>query len=252
MQSPERESGSFRRPITKFIKKNEPKPKFINADLENFYNSTDLEYIFVYDQCKILGARKMIDISPATITAWYIEMIKLEWTRKNFLDRLAAVSRKEVYNRIDWADWINAGSIMYAEHEFEKRVENRISAIISSGKRLKILLENGIKLTQEEVKEIELAAASELRFEFHVERQKLIEQHKERVKQNLRIFNRQKRSAISGLSREKKDSLLNDCIAAGIFQRKEFDITLKYLPHFAELIPEDIFSKYSGAREGVC
>lgn len=129
--------------------------------LIEFYDKTDLEFTYVFGQCKILKPLKGIEITLQMVEFWYREFIRAGWNKKWFDKQLKAVKQKQLFNRIDIADWFSA-EIMYTELDFNTRVERKINSMLQRGAYLKNNPE--IELTEEDKKCIELEIAHELEF----------------------------------------------------------------------------------------
>lgn len=146
--------------LTKRIEKNEQIPACVTAgdSLIEFYEKTDLSFIYCYEQCKTLKPLKGIDITLQMVEFWYREFIRAGWNKKWFDKQLKAVKQKQLFNRIDIADWFEA-EIMYNELDFNRMVEKKINNMIQHAKFLKDY--PNYELTEEDKKCVELELAQE-------------------------------------------------------------------------------------------
>ena len=142
------------------IKKSEPVPKCVTAgeSLIGFYNKTDLEFKYVYEQCLILVPLKGIEINRQMIEFWFREFIKAGWNKKWFGKQLKAVKQRKLFNRLDIADWFEA-EIMYTELDFNIMVDRKIARLLQRGEFLKNHPE--VELSDEDKKCVELELAQE-------------------------------------------------------------------------------------------
>ena len=159
MLTPEKPQKNLPQLITKV----EPLPKCVTAgeSLVEFYNKTDLEFAYCYEQCKTLIPLKGIEITLQMVEFWFREFIRAGWNKKWFDKQLKAVKQKQLFNRIDIADWFSA-EVMYSELDFNIRVNKKIEQMIQRGEFLKNHPE--IELTEEDKKCLELEIAKELEF----------------------------------------------------------------------------------------
>ena len=127
--------------------------------LVEFYDKTDLDFTYVLGQCKILKPLKGIEITLQMVEFWYREFIRAGWNKKWFDQQLKAIKQKQLFNRIDIADWFSA-EVMYSELDFNQRVNRKIEQMIQRGEFLKTHPE--IELTEEDKKCLELEIAHEL------------------------------------------------------------------------------------------
>ena len=109
----------------------------------------------------MLKPLKGIEITLQMVEFWFREFIRAGWNKKWFDKQLKAVKQKQLFNRIDIADWFSA-DIMYTELDFNIRVEKKINSMLQRGKFLKE--HPDIVLTEEDKKCLELEIASELEF----------------------------------------------------------------------------------------
>jgi hypothetical protein len=142
--------------------KAEPKPKFINSELQPYYDATDLEVGYVFDCCKALKPLKGIDVNEQQITFWYREFIRMGWKKKDFDKQFEAVKRATLYNRIDFEVWLKTEKI-YNEIDFEIEVGKRINRLIERGKSLK---NKEVILSEADKQTIDVALAKEYEFKF--------------------------------------------------------------------------------------
>ena len=211
----------------------------MKGDLKPYYDSSELEFIFVDAHCLKMGATKMIDISLQTIKGWYEQMLLNNWTKKLFLIRLEAVTRASVFNRIDWNDWIKSDSAVYGLFEIELRVKKEVDNLIQKGRTLKALAPK-FMLTPDEEKFVELAACQEIDRERERERYNFIDQEKEAIKVRLRADHRNKRIHLGSLTKERRMTLVKKCFKEGIFKDEERGLFSTYVDNismFADVIP---------------
>lgn len=145
------------------FKKQETLPKCVTAgeSLIEFYNKTDVEFTYIYAKCMELVPLKGIEITLQMVEFWFREFIKAGWNKRWFDKQLKAIKQKQVFGRIDIADWFNA-EVMYNELDFNIRVNREIDKMIKRGQYLKEHPE--IELTEEDKKCLELEITHELEF----------------------------------------------------------------------------------------
>lgn len=122
----------------KVYTKAEVKPKFIDSELQSYYEQTDLELFYVFDCCKSLKPLKSIDVNEQQIEFFYKEFIRMGWKKKDFDKQFAAVKRATLYNRLDLDVWIKT-EIMYNEIDFNVKIKETIDNKIQQGMKLKNL-----------------------------------------------------------------------------------------------------------------
>lgn len=149
----------------KVFTKQEPKPICINRDLQQYYDNTDLSMQYVFDKCKTLKPLKGIDVNTQQVEFWYVEFIKMGWTKKIFDKQFEAIKRAMLYNRIDLENWITTER-MYNEYDLNRNLDNRINNLIQIGNFLK---GKTAELTEEEKTAIDLAEAKEIIFKYECE-----------------------------------------------------------------------------------
>lgn len=149
--------------LVKHFPKAEPLPNCVTVgeSLIEFYDKTDLEFTYVYEQCKTLKPLKGIDVTLQMVEFWFREFIRAGWNKKWFDKQLKAIKQKQLFNRIDIADWFNA-EIMYNELDFNIRVNKKIEQMIQRGRFIQDHPE--IELTDEDKKCLELEITKELEF----------------------------------------------------------------------------------------
>lgn len=116
----------------KSYSKDEPRPKFINSALEDYYNQTDLTLTWVYDCCLTLKPLKGIDVNEQQVQFWFIEFIKMGWKKRDFDKQFEAVKRATLYNRIDFETWVKT-EMMYNEIDFNVKLDKTINDKIQYG-----------------------------------------------------------------------------------------------------------------------
>lgn len=138
--------------------KDEPKPKFINSELQPYYEKTDLTLTYVYDCCLTLKPLKGIDVNEQQVQFWFIEFIRMGWKKKDFDKQFEAVKRATLYGRIDFEVWLKTET-MYNEIDFNLKLKETINNKIQRGKFLK---DKKIELTEAEKQEVDLAITKEI------------------------------------------------------------------------------------------
>ena len=138
----------------------EVKPKFIDSELQPYYEQTDLELFYVFDCCKSLKPLKSIDVNEQQIEFFYKEFIKMGWTKKDFNKQFEAVKRATLYNRLDLDIWLKT-EIMYNEIDLSVKIKEVIENKIAQGRRLQ---NQDIVLSDEDKQSIDLYAADVARF----------------------------------------------------------------------------------------
>lgn len=147
----------------KVFTKAEAKPKFIDSELQTYYEQTDLELFYVFDCCKSLKPLKSIDVNEQQIEFFYKEFIRMGWKKKDFDKQFAAVKRATLYNRLDLDVWIKT-EIMYNEIDFNVKLSEIINNKIQRGNFLK---DKKVELTDKEKTEIDLATAKQVEFNYN-------------------------------------------------------------------------------------
>ncbi len=167
--------------------KAEPKPNFITAALESYYEQTDLTLKWVYDCCLTLKPLKGIDINEQQIQFWYIEFIKMGWKKKDFDKQFEAIKRATLYGRIDFEAWVKT-EMMYNEIDFNVKLNEAINNRIQQGKILKHKIPK-CSYTDEEKEKISLYEASLIKGKFEREQfeanEEWVKQERIRIKKEL-------------------------------------------------------------------
>ncbi len=222
-------------------------PSFIKGELENLYLKSDLEYALVLASVRVLAAYKMIDISKQTTELWYMEMLKMGWTKEQFLEKVEILKRADVFNRIDWYNWINT-EMVYTRTEIEVMFNDRTNKMIQKGQRFLELYEKGYSLTDGEKEACKLAAAKAIEFEFSRYRAETIQEMEDRYKATKRQEIARKKFVIMKLSDKERHALNFELTEQGILTEcktsHELKNQIKYLEYFANLIPAEILIKY--------
>lgn len=122
--------------VLKNYLKDEPKPKFINSELQPYYEQTDLTLTYVYDNCLTLKPLKGIDVNEQQIQFWFIEFIRMGWKKRDFDKQFNAIKRATLFNRIDLDSWLKTET-MYNEIDFNVRLKEVIENKIQQGRILK-------------------------------------------------------------------------------------------------------------------
>ena len=149
----------------KVFTKQEPKPSCINSDLQQYYDNTDLSMQYVFDACKTLKPLKGIDVNAQQVEFWYVEFIKMGWTKKTFDEQFEAIKRAMLYNRIDFENWVSTERL-YNKYDLNRNLDKRINNLIQKGNFLK---GKTVELSEEEKTAIDLAEAKETVFKYESE-----------------------------------------------------------------------------------
>ena len=147
----------------KVYTKAEIKPKFINSELQPYYEQTDLELFYVFDCCKSLKPLKGIDVNSQQVEFWYKEFIRMGWKKKDFDKQFEAIKRATLFNRIDFESWLKT-EIMYNEIDFKTQLSKIIDNKISRGYLLK---DKQAELTDEEKQCIDLYIAEQTKRKYN-------------------------------------------------------------------------------------
>lgn len=115
--------------------KDEPKPKFINSELQPYYEQTDLTLKLVYDSCLTLKPLKGIDVNEQQVQFWYSEFIRMGWKKIDFIKQFEAIKRATLFGRIDLENWLNT-EIVWNSIDFRTKIESTINDRIRNGKLL--------------------------------------------------------------------------------------------------------------------
>lgn len=153
----------------------EPKPNFINPELQAYYDATDLEAGYVFDCCKALKPLKGIDVNAQQVEFWYKEFIRMGWTKSMFNKQFDKIKRATLFNRIDLENWLTT-DIMYNEHDFNVAIKRKIDSLIAKGKFLK---DKKVELSEEDKKCIDLAIAQEIEFQKRNEKLNLADDYRQ-------------------------------------------------------------------------
>lgn len=153
----------------------EPKPNFINSELQDYYDATDLEAGYVFDCCKALKPLKGIDVNAQQVEFWYKEFIRMGWNKNMFNKQFDMIKRATLFNRIDLENWLTT-EIMYNEHDFNVAVKRKIEAMIAKGKFLK---DKKVELSEEDKKCIDLAVSQEIEFQKRNEKLNLADDYRQ-------------------------------------------------------------------------
>lgn len=162
--------------LPQLIQKTEPVPNCITSgeSLVEQYNKTDLQFDYVYENCKTLTPLKGIEINLQMVEFWFREFIKAGWTKFIFDRQLQALKYKKVFARIDIADWFQT-EIMYNEFDFNAELTRRIIRKIQHGKYLREHPE--VELSEEDKEAVELALAQEMEFKRTNEKLRLVDDY---------------------------------------------------------------------------
>lgn len=164
--------------VSKSYLKDEPKPKFINSELQPYYEQTDLTLTYVYDCCLTLKPLKGIDVNEQQVQFWFIEFIRMGWKKRDFDRQFAAIKRSTLYGRIDFELWIKT-EMMYNEIDFNVKIKEAVENKIQQGKRLSELVAK-CNYTEDEKKNISLYESTLIKQRYERE---LIEANEYWVKQ---------------------------------------------------------------------
>jgi len=225
------------------LSRDEQVPKFISGELVPLYNRTDLSYTYVHIKCRELGALKMINIDPATIKAWYIEFIRLGWSKQLFDERFENLKRSKIFGSIDFYNWIADGTSVYGEFEIQRLVSEKVNSLILKGRKLRQMLKRGYDLTEDEKRIARLDAYNELKSEWDRQRAQAFETYKNILKKKRRDKITQRKQAIMLMKDEMKANLVKKCFDEKIFEGMPAEYYQKYLVEYADLIPDNLIKE---------
>lgn len=220
------------------------KPIFVVGDDIAKYSATDLSYTYCHLKCAEIGAVKMIDISTATIRSWYLEFIRLGWNVAMFQSRCEAIKRQKIYGAIDLHLWIEA-QMTYSQYELNLAVNERIESMLNKGATYQRLAERGFELTDEEVKLAHLEAANQCKNKFIAKRRELVETLKAELVKAKYDEVSLKKGILAGFDSGERLEFALVLVANEIIADSEAPICAKYLPDFADLIPQDLINSFT-------
>jgi len=226
-------------------------PDWVPSELIGNWNDTDIDYRFCMDLFAKLEAAKRDNFPKETMRIWFIEFLKRGWNKRMVIERYEALLGTKIYGteKIDFADWVNAVPV-YAQDEVNLMVERKINARIQKGMvflnkilpKINKLFQPAIELSEEDKKNIAIAALEKVKSECEAERFRMIDDEIEKQKKHHREVILVKREKIKSYSQETKRNLLERLIADGILKignEYEYTLALSYLEFYAEQIPED-------------
>jgi len=138
----------------------EKQPEWLPVQFANDWDKTDLTYPFCVKLFGNLEAMKREKLPRETARIWFIEFVRMGWTKKMLQARYDALRSTKIYGieKLEIADWINAVPVM-AMDEVNLIVNRRIESMIARGRYLK---DKDVKLTEEEKRAVDLAVAKEI------------------------------------------------------------------------------------------
>lgn len=172
-------------------KKKKPNLSWLPEKYKQKYESTDLLYSYCVELFSKLEAAKRDDIPETTMRIWFMEFIRLGWTKAMVAKRYDGLLRKPKYGAIDFSDWVNAVPV-YGEDEFLSMVKVRIDQMIHKGKYLIEHKEEITAISEWEREAIEIAIAKEIEFEIMNEKLKRVDEYKEKRREELRSKKKRK------------------------------------------------------------
>ena len=167
------------------IRKKKPILEWLPLHYEELYQSTDLEYSYCLKLFLQIEAAKRDDIPEATMRQWFLEFIRMKWTKEMVKNRYDALIRNPKYGAVDVSDWVNAVQT-FAEDEVRVMVKQRIEKIIQRGKYLLANKDKFLTLTDEDKKAIDVGIAKEVEFELRNEKFRLIDEYRAGRKEELK------------------------------------------------------------------
>lgn len=166
----------------KAIQRKKPKLNWLPEKYEHEYQATDLTYSYCVELFSKLEAAKRDNIPETTMRTWFIEFIRLGWTKAMVTKRYDGLLRKPKYGAIDFSDWVNAVPI-YGEDEINLIVKRRIENLIWQGKHIINNIDNlDATIIEQEREAIEVAVIKELEYYYKVRKSEIIEIIKEQIK----------------------------------------------------------------------
>lgn len=136
---------------------------WLPLELENKYNSTDLDYEFCLKLFAQLQASKRDNIPAETMRQWFIEFIRKGWTKKIVQKRYDALLCSKMYGAITFDNWVNAVEVMSID-EVNRLVKDKIDELIAKGKYLK---DKNYELIEDEKKAVDLAVSKEIELKYN-------------------------------------------------------------------------------------
>jgi hypothetical protein len=169
--------------LQKNIRKNEKAPPaFIanNEELLGKYNASEICYNEFLVLMGKLGQFRRDEIPVETIKLWYIEIIRLGWTRDSLIKKINGMKNVKVYAKLDWTNFME-GEKLYTATEFEAEMKRRVLFAKSEMKRKEENSE-GYRLTPEMMLAVMEDEITRLNTEMYEKRDQLIEEEKIRFK----------------------------------------------------------------------
>lgn len=222
------------------VLKKEPMPEIVRKDqeLQNFYNSTDLEFAYVYDCAKSLKPLKGIDVNLQQVEFWYREFLRMGWTTQIFNKRFETIKRATLYNRIDLENWLNS-DVMYSEEDLNIAVKRKIDSMILRGEYLK---DKKVELSEEDKKFVQLAELKKIEFELKNRRYELMESAAEELRKRYMEGLSEKKKKLMQLDIKAKMILVDELFDSGKIQGKkngfEYQAILHHIEDYADLISD--------------
>lgn len=163
------------------------------------------------------------------------------WKKKDFDKQFEAVKRTTLFGRIDFENWIKS-EITYNEMDLRVEVDRQINNMIVKGERLKRIMDQGITLSEDEKRFVELSVIKQLEIEFQNRRYDLMEKWNEKVRQEYLLKLKGKKKKIAELGMQDKMTITNKLFQSGKVQGDTngflFQATLHNLEDFADLIDD--------------
>jgi len=167
-----------------------------------------------------LAAIRRDTIPLETIRLWFIEILKLGWSKAKLLEQVNKAKRIDKYGAIDFTHLLT-GERLYTEQETELKLRERVRAIIRRGEQLlsqtNIEVVGEIQLTADDLETVRAALLYRISQYYVAEKDALIDNTIDDLLQQLRDSNSIKsKFAYKFNTKEDYNGKLTTSITAGI------------------------------------
>lgn len=215
-------------------------PEWFPAELAEAYGKTDLAYSFCLPHIANLEAAKRDKIPEETLRVWFMEFIRMGWTKAKFLTRLNALMTWKTYGAVSITDWTDATEMFTREQmnlEIERIINNKI-------KEAEMLKAGGVLLTPEQETYIRLLAAKKFLSDRDTERREKIEEGIQRETERLTKALNAKKLFIANMDISDKMKLLDALINDGVIKCEKQGFEYGAILHSLESWADKIDKKY--------
>ena len=153
------------------LQKNKPRLDWLPVQFEEQYRETDLDYLFCLRLFGQLEAAKRDNIPEVTMRQWFLEFIRLGWTKSMVEKQYRALIKTPKYGAIDFSEWITSTEV-FTRDETNLKVVQQISSMIQRGNFLK---DKKVELNDEDKRCIDLWAAQDAELKYKREKAEAIE-----------------------------------------------------------------------------